>query len=694
MASEEKAQSNPHLLFGKLVVKYGLATTETVRQALENQRALARAGQGKPLGAVLVDMGVISAAQLKALLRLQHFLQQRDREKPLLAYAVTKGFLLPRDEKRALARQRELFKREKKHYPIEQILLEENLLDPSGIQALKDSFTAETGPHSGPQSVREPVAAEPSGDASVAAERLDFLEEFFDVSVSADRMEASLVWTQKPPMDVTEPELRAFLARRGISFGITLSSDTVRQLLSRPTSKGAIVVARGRSPQPGRDASVRYHFDTDPLKVGRIREGGSMDFRDRGQIPLVREGELLAERIPPIPGIPGTDVFGRSVEPPRPSDIILRCGRGAVRSDDGRHVLAIRAGRPQMTADGKISVHTELEIPGDVDLRTGHVTFEGDVKISGTVTPGFRVKAASVVASEIQGAEIIAEGNVVISGGVIHSTIISEGHVKARHIAGSTVRACGDVAVSTSIVDSTIETSGSLLAPTATVLSSHVSASQRIVVLNAGSEKSKGCRLGIGEDPILKRKSAALRERIQRLKDHGQRLKNAGSRQRKALSAVELAMGRTVQFQDRTLVEIRRLEEQETGPAESALLKVRVEALRQAVQEADQRVERLFRAQDALKASLARLVDRRTQCARDLAALEEDVRALIQWAASKRDRPQITVHGVMAPGTVIIGTESSWKALDSLRAVRVVEKSVEDPQTGLTQKKISFSPLS
>uniref|UniRef100_A0A832A0Y7 DUF342 domain-containing protein n=1 Tax=Desulfacinum infernum TaxID=35837 RepID=A0A832A0Y7_9BACT len=695
MAFEDKAQNrNPHLVFGKLAIQYGLATKDTVRRALEKQRALALEGVRKPLGGVLVEMGVISPSQMKALLRLQHFLQRRDREKPLLAFAVTKGFLLPRDEKRALSRQTELFKREKKHYPIEQILLEENILDHAGIQALKDSFAGETHRQVAAQPVPEPVSASATEETTVPPERLEALEEFFDVSVSADSMEASLLWTKKPPPDVTERDLRAFLTRRGISFGIELSSETVRHLLSKPTPKGSMVIARGRPPQAGRNASVLYHFDTDPLKVGRIREGGSIDFRDRGEIPLVRQGDVLAEKIPPMPGTPGTNVFGRPAEPPKPSDVILRCGRGAVRSDDGTHVLAVRTGRPQITADGKISVQSELEITGDVDLKTGHVTFEGDVKISGTITAGFRVKAASVVASEIQGGEIIAEGNVTIAGGVIHSTIVAEGHVKARHLAGSTVRACGDVAVSTSIVDSTVETSGSLLAPTATVLSSHIAAAQKILVQHVGSEKSKGCRLVIGDDPIVKRKSAALKERIQRLKDHAERLKNAETRQRKALAAAELAMGKAVQFQDKTLVEIRRLEEQQTATGESPSRKARVEALRQAVDEADRKVEKLFRVQDALKASLAHLVDRRTQCARDLAELQEDVQALMQWAKSKRDRPEIVVQGVMAAGTVVVGTQSSWKATDSVKAVRVVEKSVEDPHTGLSQKKIGFSPLS
>jgi len=256
------------------------------------------------------------------------------------------------------------------------------------------------------------------------------------------------------------------------------------------------------------------------------------------------------------------------------------------------------------------------------------------------------------------------------------------------------VHACGDVAVSTSIVDSTVETSGSLLAPTATVLSSHIAAAQKILAQHVGSEKSKGCRLVIGDDPIVKRKAAALKEQIQRLKDHAERLKNAETRQRKALAAAELAMGKAVQFQDKTLVEIRRLEEEETTTGHSPSCKAHIEALRQAVDEVDRKVEKLFRVQDALKASLVHIVDRRTQCAHDLAELQEDAQALMQWAKSKRDRPEIVVQGVMAAGTVVVGTQSSWKVADSVKAVRVVEKSVEDPATGLFQKKIGFSSLS
>ncbi len=695
MAVEEKAQkAKAQHVFGKLVIRYGLASKETVQKALETQKKLASAGEKKLLGEILVEMGVISPVQMRALLKLQRFYQLREQEKPLLAHAVSKGFVLPRDEKRVLSRQMELFKLERRYYSIEHILYEENILDLSAIQALKESFAASVSPRLETESagcLTEPQASETA--SRVSSERLKFLEEFFDVAVSSDRLEASLAWTKKPPSDLTDEELHALLDRLGICHGRSLSSDIVQQWLSKPGSKGSFVVARGNAPVPGQDASIRYHFETDPLKVGRLRKGGSVDFRDRGEIPLVREGDLLAEKIPPIPGTPGIDVFGRSIDPPKPRDILLRYGKGTIRSEDGTQIFAARTGRPQITADGKISVHSELEISGDVDLKTGHVIFDGDVKISGTITAGFRVKAASVTASEIHGGQIIAEGNVIISGGVINALIRAEGQVKARHVAGSTVEACGDVAIATSIVDSTIETSGSLLAPTTTVLSSQVTASGKMLLLHVGSEKSKSCRLVMGEDPILKRKLNSLRDRMQYLKDRALRYKNAESRQRKALSGIELAIGKVVQFQDRTLLEIRRLEEQGALESDAESFHVRVEDLREAISDAEQKVEKLFQVQDAVKSSLVRLIDRRTQCARDLAELQEETQALMQWARMKKDRPEIIVQGVVAAGTVIVGTESSWKAMESVQAVRFVEKSVEDPHTGTTRKKVTLSGL-
>ncbi|ROQ93273.1 DUF342 domain-containing protein [Desulfosoma caldarium] len=695
MAPEDKASpTKAQLVFGKLVIRYGLATKETVQKALKTQQALASAGEKKLLGEILVDMGVITPTQMKALLKLQRFFKLREQEKPLLHYAVTKGFLLPQEEKRALGRQMELFKRDRKFYSIEQVLYEENILDHGAIQALKDAFAASTAPPAEAVSlVCEAPETPPSTETFLSSERLQALEDVFDVVVSSDRLEASLVWSQKPPSNLTLAELRAFIEKRGICHGITLPSDIVPKILSRPGVKGSIVVARGDPPTPGRDASIQYHFDTDPLKVGRLRKGGSVDFRDRGEIPVVREGDLLAERIPPTPGTPGTDVFGHPIEPPKPLDIVLRAGKGALRSADGTQVFAARTGRPQISADGKISVHSELEIVGDVDLKTGHVVFDGDVKISGTITAGFRVKAASVTASEIHGGKILAEGNVMISGGVINASIHAEGQVKARHLAGSTVCACGDVAVSSSIVDSTVETSESLLAPTATVLSSQITAAGKMLLLHVGSEKSKACRLVVGEDPILKRKLSSLRDRMQKLKDRTLRFKNVETRQRKALSRTELAIGKMVQFQDRTLLEIRKLEEDGVA-VKSASTRAHLENLHKAIQDTEPKVEKLFQVQDALKSSLVRVVDRRTQCARDLADLEEEVQGLMQWAKMKKDRPEIRVGGTVAAGTVIIAPESSWKAVESVQAVRILEKSIEDPQTGVVKKKVILSGLS
>ena len=51
-------------------------------------------------------------------------------------------------------------------------------------------------------------------------------------------------------------------------------------------------------PVPGKDAQVTYHFERDPLKIGSTRTGGAIDFKNRGDIPQVSEGDLRAKKFP------------------------------------------------------------------------------------------------------------------------------------------------------------------------------------------------------------------------------------------------------------------------------------------------------------------------------------------------------------------------------------------------------------
>ena len=168
-------------------------------------------------------------------------------------------------------------------------------------------------------------------------------------------------------------------------------------------------------------------------------------------------------------------------------------------------------GRPELRADGKVYVFTDLEIRGDVDLKTGHVDFQGNILVSGTVQSGFRVKGGSLTANEILKAEVEVTGDLVVFGGIIGATVRSGGNVRARYIHDAHVEALGDVVVEKEIMDSRIETSGACSASNGHIRSCHIQAKKGIEAGEMGSEASKQCVLVVGTND-------RARNEIERLK--------------------------------------------------------------------------------------------------------------------------------------------------------------------------------
>lgn len=153
-------------------------------------------------------------------------------------------------------------------------------------------------------------------------------------------------------------------------------------------------------------------------------EKGRIDFF-ASKIQLVEEGEVLARKIPGVPGTPGTDVFGRAIPVQHWKDFQLRTKKNAHVSADGLEVLASCSGRPVRFENYTYGVDNIYVLNQDVDLATGSIEFPGDVLINGNVQDGLR---------------IIAGGKVEIRGGVSHAEIRGEkGVVVYRPIQGGKI---------------------------------------------------------------------------------------------------------------------------------------------------------------------------------------------------------------------------------------------------------------
>lgn len=246
------------------------------------------------------------------------------------------------------------------------------------------------------------------------------------VEISEDQMQASLlVETAFGGRNPATSNLLDVLAEAGVTFGIQpkLVAEMAAKLDSLPPgSRVKERVASGVPPGETRQAVLEFKVEPvqDRLTQPLLRDDGTVDMYDFGEIPLVQAGDLLMVRIPPVRGEAGHNVLGDEVPAADPADRPLPVGEGTQIDPDhpdmlraSRAGVALRAGAGLMVADAFMVK--------DVDLTTGNITFDGTVLIHGSVKEGFTVKATGdvIIRDYVESASVFAGRNLMIGKGVL-----------------------------------------------------------------------------------------------------------------------------------------------------------------------------------------------------------------------------------------------------------------------------------
>ena len=92
---------------------------------------------------------------------------------------------------------------------------------------------------------------------------------------------------------------------------------------------------------------------------------------------------------------------------------------------DGNKVIATTEGRPTVK-NGIFYVNKIFEATHDVDMKSGNISFIGDVKIAGSVKDGMMVEAGNGIdiGGNVENAKIIAQGEVHIKGNCLNANIL------------------------------------------------------------------------------------------------------------------------------------------------------------------------------------------------------------------------------------------------------------------------------
>lgn len=226
---------------------------------------------------------------------------------------------------------------------------------------------------------------------------------------------------------VSLPELTHKLQQLGIVHGIDW--ETITTLIVNPEEK-EVIIAKGTPPKPGRDAQIELLFNPEEKVKTEVPEEGKIDLLQLFTYTAVNPGQVLARKHPAQPGKPGKDIKGNILPPPEPRNLLLEAGEGTLLEKGGFEIISLKPGRPVAIYTSKgvqIRIINVLHHKGDVDKRSGHISFTGDIVVGGNVLEGIRVEAGEKIVIEgmVSGATLKAHDSIIIKGNVHTSTIIA-----------------------------------------------------------------------------------------------------------------------------------------------------------------------------------------------------------------------------------------------------------------------------
>lgn len=272
------------------------------------------------------------------------------------------------------------------------------------------------------------------------------------VDVEADKMSAKATITgayggKNPSPKAIVEAAKTFGVVKGFSKEHLIKIAHKASRLN-PGEELSVIIANGKLPINGRDARIKRLVQSAQERIlkPKEREDGTVDMRDLGDIICVKQGDLLAQRVPPTPGKEGFKVTSEPIPPTPGKDITIQAGEGTRLSNkDANYVIAEIVGLPKFKGE-HISVDKVFETK-EVNIATGHIKFEGSVIITGDVCEGMKIVATGdvTVGGFVESAYIEAGGDVTIQKGIIGHQLEVEGAMAADQACSVTVRSGGSI---------------------------------------------------------------------------------------------------------------------------------------------------------------------------------------------------------------------------------------------------------
>ena len=519
---------------------------------------------------------------------------------------------------------------------------------------------------------------------------------FLEVKTDEEKIQATLQTKQLlDPDQVSAADIMEFAQEIGITHGLVTQTEVQRWMATSPAPNSEFILARGKPCLPNTDGEIEYFFEIHYTNPGKILEDGSIDFRDRGDVPFVKAETVLARKTPPKKGEPGINVYGEPIPLPDLYDPPLLAGNGALANEEETEIVAIQDGQPHLDALGSVTVNKDMIIQGDVDFKTGNVNFNGNIIVMGTVKEGFSVTGSSLTTQAVEGAVIELTGDLNVSNGMANTVVKNVANVHAKFINNCKINGFGSINVQKEVVDSNILVSGKCDISKGHIIASTISASQGIEgrIIGTAASAPPILKVGITDhiDALLRTNEEAIQASMEKINTAKEKIADHTQEHQ----GLQREIAENVQIQENAQAEALAYKKkaathrQAGNTQDGATALNRMKAHQEQADQAKKEVKNMFERQDILGTEIETLKG----------SIRDQENQNVQWIQKKRQLdafirnnkplPRLLVYGSILQGVRIFGPNSSLVMEADRSTCSIKEEELEEHQMRYHEMTIS-----
>ena len=253
------------------------------------------------------------------------------------------------------------------------------------------------------------------------------------INIDKDKMRAYAEITNEfGGRKITLADIKSQCDSMSITFG--LKPKAMLSLLNKcnQASEGKafrVLIAEGVKEVNGKNANFKKRIKTEDQRniQPKLLDNGKVDMYDLGEMFTVIPGTVLMEKIPVTLGRAGKTVTGERIPPAPGKDADFKVGLN-VKIDPNNPLQLIATSNGIPLEDGDFIKVDDTLILNNVDVKTGHVNYNGSVVIKGDIKEAMRVDVTGdlTVMGAIENATVNCGGNLIVSKAII-------GYQKANH---------------------------------------------------------------------------------------------------------------------------------------------------------------------------------------------------------------------------------------------------------------------